>query len=113
MVTNSGSLVQLCCGEGGALQISLACVGSARGLWTTLDLLQLAAACAFRVYTGQVPGCSAGVLCCPKQTQHFVHLSGLSCSGSASRVLHKGTDWVGRAFGAFPGFEQLRRPGAL
>ena len=49
---------------------------------------------------------------CPKQALHFVHFPGLSCLGSGSRVLHKGTDSVGCAFCALPRFEQLRQPGA-
>ena len=43
-------------------QISLACVGSARSVWTTLDLPQLTVVCAFLVYTAQAPGCSSGEL---------------------------------------------------
>ena len=41
-----------------------------------------------------------------------VHFPGLSCSGSGSQVLHKGTDSVGPSFYAFPRLEQLRQPGA-
>ena len=40
-----------------------------------------------------------------------VRFPGLSCSGSGSQVLHKGTDLVGPAFCALPRSEQLRRPG--
>ena len=40
-----------------------------------------------------------------------VHFPGLSCSGSGSQVLHKGTDLVGPALCALPRHEQLRRPG--
>ena len=40
---------------------------------------------------------------CPKQALHFVHFPGLSCLGSGSRVLHKGTDSVGLHFVPFPG----------
>ena len=40
----------------------LACVGSARSLWSTLGLRQLTAACAFPVYTAQAPGRSPWVL---------------------------------------------------
>ena len=43
-------------------QISLACVGSAHSLWTTLGLPHLMVACAFQVYTGQAPGFPAEVL---------------------------------------------------
>ena len=37
-----------------------------------------------------------------------VHFPGLSCSGSGSQVLHKGTDLVGRVLCALPRSEQLR-----
>ena len=40
--------------------------------------------------------------CCPKRALCFMHFLGLSCSGSRSRVLHKGTDSVGCAFHALP-----------
>ena len=40
-------------------QMSLACVGSARSVSTTLGLLQLVV-CAFWIYVAQAPGCSAG-----------------------------------------------------
>ena len=63
MVIYLGSLVQLCCREGGTLQTNTTgmcgecsqCLGhtgfaSAHGM------------CAFLVYTGQAPGCSAGEL---------------------------------------------------
>ena len=106
-VTYLGSLVQLCCGEGGTLQkISLACVGSAQSVWTTLGLSQGTAACAFPVYTAQAPGCSAGHD--PKQALSFIHFPGLSHSGSGSQVFHKGADLVGPAFCACPRSKQLR-----
>ena len=90
-------------------QISLACVGSACSVWTTLGLPQFTAACAFRVYTTQVPECPAGHY--PKQALHFMHFPGLSLSGSRSWVLRKGTDSVRLAFFAFPRSKQLRQPG--
>ena len=40
---------------------------------------------------------------CSKRTLSFMHFPGLSCSGSGSWVLHKGTDSVGRVFVSFPG----------
>ena len=43
-------------------QISLACVGNACSVWTTLGLPQLMAVCAFPVYTAQATGCSVGEL---------------------------------------------------
>ena len=101
-----GSLAQLCCGEGGTLQTSLACVRSARSVWSTLCLPQLTVACASRVYTAQAPGCFAGAL--SKAGLHSVHFPGLSCSGSVSHVLHKGTDSAGCVFCALPRSEQLR-----
>ena len=45
---------------------------------------------------------------CAKQTLCFMHFPGLSCSGSGSWVLHKGTDLVGRVFCALPRSEYLR-----
>ena len=48
--------------EGHCKQISLACVGSAHSVWTTLGLPQLKAVCASQVYTAQAPRCSAGAL---------------------------------------------------
>ena len=41
--------------------------------------------------------------CCPKQALHFVYVPGLSCSGSGSWVVHKGTDLVGHAVVPVPG----------
>ena len=111
VVTYWGSLVQLCCGEGGALkQISLMYVGSTPSVGTTLGLPQLTATCAFWVYTAQTPGCYAGH--CPKQTLHFVHFPSLNHSGSGSRELRKGTDSVEHVFCAFSRSEQLGRSGA-
>ena len=48
---------------------------------------------------------------CPKWALNFVYFPGLSCSGSASQVLHKGTDMAGPVFCALPSLEQLRQPG--
>ena len=103
MVTYLGSLVQLCCGEGGTLQTNIvACVGSARSVWTTLGLPQFKAVCASWVYTAQAPGYSAGH--CPKQTLRFVDFPGLSCSGSGSQVFCKGThNQLGMCSVPFPG----------
>ena len=78
-------------------QISLACVGSARSVWTTVGLLQLQVA-----QQGH----------CPKWALCFMYFPGLSCSGSGSRVLHRSTDSVGCVFCALPRSEQLRQLGA-
>ena len=84
--------------------------GSARSLWTTLGLPQL---------TVHVLSCSTLLRLqvalqgnCPKLVLGFVHLPGLSWSGSGSRVLHKGTDLFAHVFCAPPRSENLRRPGA-
>ena len=45
---------------------------------------------------------------CPKQVLRFMHFPGLSCSGSGSQVLCKGTDSIGHAFCALLRFKQLR-----
>ena len=63
MITFLGSLVQLCCGEGGTLQTNITsecrehsqCVGHT-------GLAPIHGMCAFAVYTAQAPGCSAGEL---------------------------------------------------
>ena len=60
MVSYLGSLVQLCCGEGGTLQTNitgmcLQCLGHT-GFAPTHGV------CAFTVYSAQAPGCSAGEL---------------------------------------------------
>ena len=49
---------------------------------------------------------------CTKWALSCVHVPGLSCSGSGSWILHKGTDSVGPASCALPWSEELRRPGA-
>ena len=85
-------------------QISLACVESARSVWTTLGLPQLKAACASWVYSAQAPGFPAGAL--SKAGRCFVRFPGLSCSGC--RVLCKGTVSVGCAFCVLPRSKQLR-----
>ena len=53
--------------------------------------------------------CSGSRLLFREQALGYVHFSGLSCSGSGSRVLHKGADSDGPAFCARPRSEQLRR----
>jgi len=103
-----GSLVQLCCGEGGTLQINI--TGVCSQWYSHPGFAPAHSVCAFSVYTAQALGCSArnslmrGLGC--------MHSPGLSCSGSGSRVLHKGADLVGPAFCAHPRSEQLRWPGA-
>ena len=100
MVTYLGSLVQLCCGEGGTLQKNitgvcgecLQCLGHT-GLplltacvlsWSTLLRLQVA-------LQGN----------CLKWALGCMHFPDLCHSGSGSWVLHKGTDSVAPEFCAF------------
>ena len=130
MVTYLGSLVQLCCGEGGTLQTNI--TGLCGEYSQCLGHTAFAPAhslCAFPVYTAQAPCCSAGELskvgpglrARPRskllrfrfsgspQTWlglHFMQFPGLSHSGSP--VLHKGPDSVRCAFFALPSPEQLR-----
>ena len=88
-------------------QISLACVGSAHSVWSTLGLPQLTAACAFHNYTSQTPGCSAGVL--SKVGPAFCALPG----SKMLTFMFSGTPQGHRLSGACvlcP--SQLRRPGA-
>ena len=77
-------------------QISLACVGSAHTVWATLGLPPLVV-CVFSQSTLlRLQVALQGN--CLKQALGCMHFPGLSCSGSGSRVLHKGTDSVGPAF---------------
>ena len=86
-------------------QISLACVGSAHSVSAALGLAPLTA-CVLSFYTSQALCCSAGNY--PRRALGCIHFPRLSCSGSSSWVLHKGTDSVGPGFCALPRFEQLR-----
>ena len=63
MVTFLGSLVQLCCGEGGTLQTNITgmCGECSQCLGHT-GFAPIHSVCAFPVYTVQVPSCSAGEL---------------------------------------------------
>ena len=63
VVTYLGSLVQLCCGEGGTLQTNITgmCGECSQCLGHT-GFAPIHSVCAFPVYTVQVPSCSAGEL---------------------------------------------------
>ena len=98
MVIYLGSLVQLCCGEGGTL-------GSARRVWALLGLPPLTACVLSQSTLLRLEVLLQGALGC-------VHFPGLSLSGSGSWVLHKNTDLVGPSFCALHKSEQLRWPGA-
>ena len=63
MVTFLGSLVQLCCGEGGTLQTNITGVcGECLQCLGHTGFAPAHGVCAFPVYTAQAPGCSAGEL---------------------------------------------------
>ena len=63
MVTYLGSLVQLCCGEGGTLQTNITGVcGECSQCLGHIGFALAHGICAFPVYTAQASGCSAGEL---------------------------------------------------
>ena len=63
MVTYLGSLVQLCCGEGGTLQTnSTGMCGECSQCLGHTGFFPAHSVCAFSSYTAQAPGCSAGEL---------------------------------------------------
>ena len=110
-VTYLGSLVQLCCGEGGTLQTNITGMcGECSPCLATLDLPQLMVACAFPVYTAQAPGCSAGEL--SKAGSGFLALPRSKLLRFRfSGILQGHTQSVGHVFCALPRSEQLRQPG--
>ena len=62
-------------------------------------------ACSLPAHTAQALDCSVGNH--PRPALGCLHLPGLSCSGSGTRVVLRGTDLVGPAFCALPRSEQL------
>ena len=78
-------------------QISLACVGSACSVSTTLGLPLLTAACAFRVYTAQAPVSKAGPAFCALPRSKLLgfrflgtpqgHRLGLACVRCPSQLI--------------------------
>ena len=62
--------------------------------------------CSLPAHTAQALGCSAANH--PQPALGCLHLPGLSCSGSGTRVVLRGTDSVGPAFCALPRSKQLR-----
>ena len=63
MVTYLGSLVQLCCGEGGTLQTNITGIcGECSHCLDHTGFAPTHGACVIPVYTAQAPGCSAGEL---------------------------------------------------
>ena len=62
--------------------------------------------CSLPVHTAQALDCSTGNH--PRPALGCLHLPGLSCSGSGTQLVLRGTDSVGPAFCALPRSEQLR-----
>ena len=110
VVTYSGSLVQLCCGEGETVQtiVTGVCGECAQCLDHT-GFAPVHSVCAFLGYTAQAPGCSEGELSKAGP--------GL-CALSRSKLLRfrflgtpQSTDSVGPVFCTLPRSEELRPPG--
>ena len=88
--------VQSCCGEGGTLQTNITGVcGEYLQCLSHTGFAPAHGVCTFPVYTAQTLGCSAGN--CLIWALVYMHVPGLSCSGSGSWVLYKGAHLVGRA----------------
>ena len=110
MVIHLGSLVILCCAEGGTLQTNITsvcgecsqCLGHTG--FAPRSQIVLFRSTLLRLQVALQGNCLKWALGC-------MHFPGLRCSGSGSRVLHKVTDLVASAFCALSRSEQLRRPG--
>ena len=101
MVIYLGSLVSRAVGrEEHCKQISLVSVGSARSVSAALGLPLLTACVLSQSTLLRLPVALQGISL--KGALGCVHFPGLSCSGSGSWVLHKGTD-SGMHFVLFPG----------
>ena len=98
MVSCLGSLVQWCCGERGTLQTNITGVCGA----CSQCLSHTGFAPAHRVCFPTLH-CSGFRLLCREWALGCMHFPGLSCSGSGSWVVHKGTDLVGHAVVPVPG----------
>ena len=92
-------------------QISLACVGSACSVYGPHWVCPSSWQCVLPLHCSSSRFLKPALQgCCPNWALRFMHFPGLSCSGSGSQVLHKGTDTVGPVFCALPSSEQLRQP---
>ena len=98
MVSCLGSLVQPCCGEGGALQANVPGVcGEHWQVFQPHRVCPRSPRVCFPVYTAQAPGCSPG------SVPALCALPSPSRSGSVSQVPHKDAGSVGPAFCAVSG----------
>ena len=101
MVSCLGSLVQSCCGEGGALQTNVTGMCGEHSLCSAhTGFFPIRGGCV----SFQRLHCSGFRLLSRELALHCVDFPGLSCSDSGFRVFHKSTDLVGPAFCAFPGW---------
>ena len=97
MVIYLGSLVQLCCGEGGTLQTNTTGMyGECSQCLSHTGFGPAPGVCASPVYTAQAPGCSAGALSKAGPGLHALPRS--KPLRFRFLVLHKSTDSVGPAF---------------
>jgi len=111
VVTYLGLLVQLCCGEEGTVQTNIAGVcGECSQCMDDTGFAPACSVCFLGLHLLRLQGALQEHR--PKWALRFVHSPGVSCSGSGSQVLLKGTDSVGCVFCALPKSEQLRQPGA-
>ena len=105
MDTFVGLVVQSCCGEEGTLQTNN--TGMCSQCLSHTGPAPAQGTCALPAHTAQALGCSTGNH--PRLALGCLHLPGLSCSGSGTQVVLRGTDSVGPAFCALPRSEQLRQ----
>ena len=98
-----GSLAQLHCGERGTL------LTNNTGVWSQClshtGPTPAHCMCALPAHAAQALGCSTGNR--PRLALGCMHLPGLSCSGSGTRVVLRSSDSVGPAFCPFPGPSSL------
>ena len=99
-----GSPVQLHCGEGETLQTNN--TGMCLQCLSHSGPAPAHGACALSAHTAQVLGWSAGNH--PRPALGWMPLPGLSCSGSGTQIVLRGTDSVGPVFCALPRSKQLR-----
>ena len=86
--------------------ISLACVGSARSVSASLGLPPLTVCVLYLSTLLRLQVSLQGKFL--RQALGFVYFPVLTCSGSGTQVVLRGTDSVGPAFCALPRSEQLR-----
>ena len=99
-----GSLVQSHCREVGTLQTNN--TGACSQCLSHTGPAPAHGACTLPAHIAQALGCSTWNR--PRPSLGFMHLPGLSRSGSGTRVVLRGADSVGPAFCALPRSEQLR-----